>query len=612
MRKDRYGENVGAVSVAPKRQSIEVGRRYWLEVTYTAGPSGVKTGGALRFKLPGLILKNDSRGPVSCSNPDVEWEASNHLPMVDGKPCFEFNSINYLFVSIRKGELFEGDSITVRYGASSVSGVSAATWACEWPVEVAGDIDGRRSAPWSGFQLVPNPPLLTFVHGRPFRMEVFVPSYVGVDEPFRVVSRVMDRYGNLVEDFTGTVALQARCGDDQIDLGERSFEPRHRGVMTVEFPGFNEPGVYRVSVGNEALGIQVRSNPMKVSTNVDVRLYWGDTHCHSRFSADSSAINERIRRPAEDYAYARDRAALDFCMVTDHVEDQSEADWEESRRAAREADEPGRFVAFSSFEATFYPLRQDGDKNVYFLEDDEAFVQEGGTSELYENLKKRKSPAMVIPHLHYQTNWERHDPELERVVEVYSHWGCGLSLESDPPIIPGMSRAEESYVHHALAHGAKLGFIASADHSYGHPGDDFWWSLSDHNGGLAAVYADELSRRGLWDALWTRRCYATTRARIILEFFVSGHPMGEEIDDEDTARDLTVNVHGVTGVQTVEIIKNGRLWKRFPADGQLDVELSCQDDLAENETDYYYAHVRQIDGEQAWSSPIWISSPLDV
>ena len=48
-----------------------------------------------------------------------------------------------------------------------------------------------------------------------------------------------------------------------------------------------------------------------------------------------------------------------------------------------------------------------------------------------------RGEVMVIPHQHARTNWGLHDPELERVVEIYSHWGCGLSPESEPPMIPG-------------------------------------------------------------------------------------------------------------------------------------------------------------------------------
>jgi hypothetical protein len=360
---------------------------------------------------------------------------------------------------------------------------------------------------------------------------------------------------------------------------------------------------------DEVLGLCARSNPTKTQPRgvKGLSVFWGDTHCHSSISADEAAINPLNRRPAEVYDYARRRAALDFCMVTDHVEDQSGADWAETRQAARAAYEPGRFVTFSGFEATYQTVRGEGDKNVYFLTDDEPWVNQGTTQELYAQLKQREAGAMVIPHLHVRTNWKRHDPAVERVVEIYSHWGCGLSQTSDPPIIPGSPRPPDSYVHQALEDGAKLGFIASADHSFGHPGDDFWWSLSNYNGGLAAVYSPALDRQGIWNGLWKRRCYATTRARILLEFEIAGHQMGEEFALKDDRRTFNMKVYGTSAIAVIEIVKNGRVIASFPGNRKMDLELTHLDDTAERETDYYYVHVRQDDGEQAWSSPIWVS-----
>jgi hypothetical protein len=355
------------------------------------------------------------------------------------------------------------------------------------------------------------------------------------------------------------------------------------------------------------MAIYARSNPTKTTLEKsEVSLFWGDTHCHSRISADTSAINCLIARPADDYDYARNRAALDFCTVTDHIENQSEEEWEETRRAAEKANEPHKFVTFSAFEATYPPLRSDGDKNVYFFDDDEDWVNQGTTEELYENLKHRQSKVLVIPHLHVPTNWDKHDPELERVVEIYAHWGCGLSADTDLPIVPGTLRRPESYLHYALDQGAKLGFIASADHSFGHPGDDFWWGYSNYNGGLAATYSPELTRSGIWDSLWSRRCYATTRARILLEFKINGHMMGEEFTAGKDTRELAINVYGTSAIAVIEIVKNGRVLQSFPGDRRIDIELAYGDDVAERETDYYYVHVRQEDGEQAWSSPVWM------
>ncbi len=258
--------------------------------------------------------------------------------------------------------------------------------------------------------------LLTFVHDRPKALEVFVPSYVERGQPFQITARMLDRFHNIVEDYSGAVMLAAEGETGEfVIFREYEFEPAGNGILTIEDAVLDSPGIFRFHLMDSTLGIFGRSNPCKVTNQRRRMLLWGDTHCHSSISADTAANNPMIRRPAQIYEYAKKRAALDFCMVTDHVEDQSEGDWEETRRASEQAYEPGRFVTFSGFEATYRPLRKDGDKNVYFLRDDEPRVNKGDTRELYGNLKGRGSEAMVVPHLHTPTNWELHDPELERV-----------------------------------------------------------------------------------------------------------------------------------------------------------------------------------------------------
>ena len=251
-------------------------------------------------------------------------------------------------------------------------------------------------------------------------------------------------------------------------MAEYRFTPEDRGVHVYKDIVLNRIGINRVFAMDEVSGLFARSNPGRTTAQkTQYGVYWGETHCHSCMSDDSSAMNDLIPRPSGDYEYARDRSGLDFCMVTDHVEDLSDEEWEETKKTAAEYYEPGRFVTFSAFEATFQPSRKNGDKNVYFMEDNERRVFSGTTEDLYQDLKKRITRVMVIPHLHVPTNWDRHEPELERVVEVYSHWDCGVSPESTPPFIPGDGRPEKHYVSHALEQGAKIGFIGSADHSLG-------------------------------------------------------------------------------------------------------------------------------------------------
>jgi hypothetical protein len=164
----------------------------------------------------------------------------------------------------------------------------------------------------------------------------------------------------------------------------------------------------------------------------------------------------------------------------------------------------------------------------------------------------------------------------------------------------------DDYLNDALECGIKLGFIGSADHSWGHPGDDFWWPLGPYQGGLAAILSRNLTREGIWEGLYARRCYATTRARILLELSVNGHPMGTEMTASGS-RELSIGVFGTVAIETIEVVKNNRIWKTVPGNGGRDRELTLTDSVSERQTDYYYVHAVQADGEQAWSSPVWVN-----
>ena len=101
---------------------------------------------------------------MSCSNADVRLEAANAIDSVNGKDGVEFGTEDYLFLTIRDEPVREGDTVSVRYGADIGRRLTAAPQCAQaWKVEVAVDCDGGRSAPGSGFFLVPDPPVIEFV-----------------------------------------------------------------------------------------------------------------------------------------------------------------------------------------------------------------------------------------------------------------------------------------------------------------------------------------------------------------------------------------------------------------------------------------------------------------
>ena len=74
-------------------------------------------------------------------------------------------------------------------------------------------------------------------------------------------------------------------------------------------------------------------------------------------------------------------------------------------------------------------------------------------------------------------------------------------------------------------------------------------------------------------------------------------------------RGIRVEAHGEGPVILIEIVRNGEVMARWdPHRPQLDATFEHEDrEGGGRETDYYYARVRQHDGEWAWASPVWVS-----
>jgi len=89
--------------------------------------------------------------------------------------------------------------------------------------------------------------------------------------------------------------------------------------------------------------------------------------------------------------------------------------------------------------------------------------------------------------------------------------------------------------------------------------------------------------------------------------------MGEEFDIQSSMisnRYISVGAYGTVSIEKAEIIKNGHILYSRSGNGVLDMKFSYIDKGAESTTDYYYVHIIQIDGEQAWSSPIWVNTQV--
>jgi hypothetical protein len=125
-------------------------------------------------------------------------------------------------------------------------------------------------------------------------------------------------------------------------------------------------------------------------------------------------------------------------------------------------------------------------------------------------------------------------------------------------------------------------------------------------GGLTAVRAARLTRADLFAAIAGRRTYASTGDRILLDFGVSGRPMGSIVQrSRPGSRRLQLLVAGTAPLAQVEVLKNNEVLASF-APGTFTLRATVTDKKAgHSPVEWYYVRIRQADGEMAWSSPIW-------
>ena len=302
-----------------------------------------------------------------------------------------------------------------------------------------------------------------------------------------------------------------------------------------------------------------------------LKLYYGDIHNHCALSYGKGRLDEALHNA---------RLQLDFVSVTLHghwddmprgdprldylVEyhqrgfERAAAAWSDYLGAMEAANSEGQFVAFPSFE--WHSMR-DGDHCVYFRDaaTPEIF-RAAHLEELRERLRRHPHPSLLIPHhIGYKQgfrgiNWSSFSGELSPVVEIMSFHGASEATDAAPAYLHAMGpRDRRSTVQYGLEQGQIFGFIGSSDDHSAHPGN--------YGYGLAAVWAEDLTREAIWDAICRRRTFALTGDRIGLQFALNGSPMGAVLP-YSYERNIDVAVDASATIDTIDILRNNRVIHR--------------------------------------------------
>lgn len=513
-----------------------------LKQTFTVGSRNIQTGGGFLIARHFMSDFGEWQTNEPGANNHLSIESSNaavnfqveRVPFGGMHGGFRDNAERIVF-RVASGTLMSGDTVTITYGDTRGGGKglrmpSHASDAMPLPVYIAFEAASPFFAlPLQHFMLT---------GGKLAGVAAFLPSTVVVNQPFSMSVRGEDMTANRA---AGAMPGWKVFANDTL-LAE--IPPGGEAITVLDNLTLGTPGPTHIRVESADGKIKGQGNPVLVRAEKGPQLVWGDTHGHSGFAEGIGSAEAFMR-------WAKEDSRLDFVTHSEHDIFMDDAEWESLRRIVMQNLDEGRFIPFLGYEWTV-DNRNGGHHNVLFRtpQDRQRFDARRfpSLSRLYAGIRASvpEKDVLLIPHAHNSGDWRVVDPELVRLVEIMSQHGTF-----------------EWFGRMYLQHGHQVGVIAASDNHLSQPGySSPPGAGQSQRAGLAAVYADDKTTDGIFDALRGLRTYATTGDRIILDFNVNGAPMGTRAP-MDTARRITGQVIGTAALDSVTVLKNDQvLWSQ--------------------------------------------------
>ena len=609
----------GTVTLEP--DVVPVDEKVTLTLTFTVGDETLSVGHGIvtyeplfhgmRWSRWGYLVSDPAMctpyAPPSTSDDDppsvgvvtVSTDGDADLILSRSVESPSLHTIGRTTILVAGGELVEGDTVTITIGDTAEGedcGLQSSIRRFDhvpWPLYVR--------AP-SGKETLIGAPTFSFrAEGEPVTLLVSAPSQAVTGEDYTVRVAVMDDHGNALQDYT-----------EPVQLGGQSVVPTE-GVAVFTLQG--EKGVQRlVAESGKLSGV---SNPVVVDDSLpDRQVFWGDLHTHHGHSyrEDDGFLRDM------NHDYARDVVGLHVgceSLKATPLELEAELVWTELQESCEDYTVDGEYVAMLGFEWMGNEVSpgEEGHHNVYYDGCDgplgyAALVglqDEGGNEGLWSYMDRAFAEhgvrSVSIPHATLYTgfNWRDRDDERRPLAEVYSEWGGSATDETLNDLQSG------TYV--GLAEGHRMGLIGASDNHDGWLGNR--WGYKNDYAGLGAYVAPELTRAHVFEAMQTRSTYATTGHRPVLRFGATDGaeiPMGSIYVAEQPS--FGWRYHGETSVELVELlgVSTGgdvevlETWKPAAEDTEGHFEHAW-----DGSDQAVWLHVVEVDGEEAWSSPIWLT-----
>ncbi len=553
--------DLGSAALSPNTPVTAGSMSSW-RLTFTVGKHGIDDGGSIivaRRDVSDWELPQFDR-PLESGYVTVETTGSANVRLTYDSERYIRPWRAALVATVYDGSLACGDQITITYGDTrqGAPGMRAQTFPeSAFTFRVLVDAFGTG---W--YYDVPNSPAVAIIGGYPNELHVVAPSCVQPDHPFSLKLRVVDSWGNPSHQFAGIVSLSP-CEGVCLPAESLTFTSEMNGVATLEGVVITTPGVHRIEAAGA--GLRGQSNPIQclASTHESSSspILWGDLHGQTGITIGTGTVDEYL-------TFGRRAAFLDFTGWQGNDFQITKDGWAQVKEAVRRHHEDGAFVVFPGYEWSGL-TPHGGDYNLHFLEDEPPLhrsshweVEDGSDLEsdrypidtLWQEAVAQKRELLAVPHVGGRhANLDFLDERLSPVIEVHSHHGTFEWMIAD-----------------AFARGYRVGFCAGSDDHTCRPGLSYPTlqasrSLAsfDVYGGYTAVFTSEFTRRGIFDALFRRHCYATTGARILLRVSAGSHIMGDAITVSEPPR-LQITVGATAPLLEVEVYRGTELIHRAP------------------------------------------------
>ncbi len=503
MPENTYRPDLMGKSTLVPNDPVEAGSWTSHVLTYTAGKFGIDDQGGVRLQMrthcdQSKLQVTDPTAPgyltVEATNgAKLEVAISQRRNIRPWGICVTVVCLRYLA---------PGDQLIFRIGDTREGGpgIRAQTF-CESGLMYKISVDA-----FATFDHIPLPDeaqaTVPIVPGPPALYKVLAPTLRRPDEPFRVILKAEDRWGNATQLPAGnyTMATEGTVAGAQDTY---KADGAQFAIFATDL-NCDEDGDRWFSFLRDG-EVLARSNPLRIMGDKPFAHYWSDLHGQSGETIGTGTAREY-------FTYARDRAYVDIIGHQGNDFQITDAFWAHLNDLTAEFNVEGEFLAIPGYEWSGN-TGMGGDHNVWYRTEGRPIYRSSralvsdrtapetdchDVTDLFEKLQDED--VLVTAHVggRYADVTHAHDAKVEPSVEVHSAWG-----------------SFDWIVRDAFSMNYRVGIVAASDGHKGRPGASYPGDAKFGSyGGMTCHMMTELTRDALFDAFRKRHHYATTGARI--------------------------------------------------------------------------------------------------